>query len=277
MNCEDPVTVLYPPTGEQRPLRNLYRDLPLEPPDRDPGLFIYSNFVTSLDGRIALEVPGSSGVPAQIANPRDWRLFQELAARTDVLITSGRYLRQFAAGTAQHVLPVGGDEDFRDLRDWRLAQGLPAQPDVAVVSAGLDFAVPERLLAERERVLVFTGDTAPGERRRQLTAQGCRVVVCDGGPAVSGAGIAAALAEAGYERAYSVTGPQILRGLLADGVLDTLFLTHALRMLGGRNFDTIVKGDVLGTAPTFALRSLYLDTFAPDGAMQLLACYDRRR
>lgn len=278
MNYDDPVTQLYPADGPtSRPLRGLYLAQRLTPPGWHGELFTYSNFVTSLDGRIALDAPsaGASGVPPQTANPRDWRLFQELAARADVVITSGRYLRQFAAGTAQDVLPVGSDAAFRDIREWRHGQGLQAQPDVAVVSAGLAFDVPRTLLLTR-RVVVLTTGEAPAERRNALAAAGCSVMTTDPGPGVSGRGVARALTEAGYRRAYSVTGPQILRLLIADGVLDSLFLTHALRALGGRAYDTIVEGDVLEDAPAFDLRSLFLDTHAPAGAMQLLARYDRR-
>lgn len=278
MDYDAPVTQLYPAEGEaSRPLRNLYLQQPLEPRHWPGGLFVYSNFVASLDGRIALDAPsaGASGVPPQTANPRDWRLFQELAGRADILITSGRYLRQFAAGTAQDVLPVGSEAAFADIRDWRRAQGLTVQPDVAVISASLAFEVPRSLLETRQ-VVVLTTDGAPEERRRNLAAQGCSVVTTDTGPDLSGRGIARALAGAGYRRAYSVTGPQILHLLIADGVLDTLFVTHALRVLGGRSYDTIVEGEVLEDAPAFDLRSLFLDTHAPAGAMQLLARYDRR-
>ncbi|MBA1145481.1 dihydrofolate reductase family protein [Ectothiorhodospiraceae bacterium WFHF3C12] len=278
VKLDDPVTTLYPPTGRTRPLRNLYLEQPLEPENWDGSLFLYSNFVTSLDGRIALDAPtaGASGVPPHTANPRDWRLFQELAAQAGVLITSGRYLRQFAAGTAQDVLPVGSDEAFADLLAWRRAQNLPPQPDVAVVSASLDFDVPEALVESRQRILVLTSAHAPRDRRQAHEARGCQVVVCDQGATVTGAGIYRALEAAGYRRAYSVTGPQILRLLLADGVLHALFLTQALRMLGGEAYDTLVEGDVLADAPAFELRTLFHDPYAPEAASQLLACYDRR-
>lgn len=279
VNYDDPVTPLHPSDDRSpRALRGLYLEQPLEPPGWPGGLFVYSNFVTSLDGRIALDAPaaGASGVPPQTANPRDWRLFQELAGRAGIIITSGRYLRQFAAGSAQDVLPVGNDAAFDDIRAWRRSEGLTPQPDVAVISASLDFEVPDTLLQERRRILVLTSAESPHERRCAHEARGCSVVVCDKGHGVSGAGVARSLVEAGYRRAYSVTGPQILRLLLADGVLDTLFLTHALRALGGRNFDTIVEGDTLVDAPAFELRTLYMDPNAPEGASQLLACYDRR-
>jgi riboflavin biosynthesis pyrimidine reductase len=277
VSYDAPVYRLYPDGGAHRALRNLYLDLPLEPSGWHGELFVYSNFVTSLDGRIALNVPrsGGSGVPPQTANPRDWRLFQELAGRADVLITSGRYLRQLARGSAQDVLPIGANRDFADIRHWRHERGMVEQPDVAVVSASLEFEIPAMLTASRERLLVLTGTRAPEPRKRALRDSGCQVLECDEGIAVTGAGVARALAGAGYRRAFSVAGPQILHLLAADGILDTLFLTLALRLLGGRDYDSILEGDLLPEPASFSLRGLYHDPHAPDGAAQLLGCFDR--
>ena len=51
--------------------------------------FVYTNYVTSIDGRIAIPRPEGQGmmVPKETANDRDWRLFQELAVQADVIIS----------------------------------------------------------------------------------------------------------------------------------------------------------------------------------------------
>ena len=91
-----PVTRLYPATGEQYPLEGLYLQHHLHLEGQPGTPFIYSNFITSLDGRIALGSSGSTShkVPSATVNSRDWRLYQELAGQADLLVTSGRYFRQ---------------------------------------------------------------------------------------------------------------------------------------------------------------------------------------
>ena len=86
---------LYPNPGREHRLQGLYLDQIAARGDSN-DTFIYSNFISSLDGRIALPGAGRSSheVPPAIANSRDWRLFQELAAQADLLITSARYFRQ---------------------------------------------------------------------------------------------------------------------------------------------------------------------------------------
>src|SRR5690554_2573818 len=94
---DDVVPLLGDDAGQPRPLAGLYRDATL--PERGrTGPWIYANFVTTLDGRISLvdESSSTEGVTASIGHSRDWRLFQELACRADVILSSGRYLRDLA-------------------------------------------------------------------------------------------------------------------------------------------------------------------------------------
>lgn len=269
-----PLIPLHPPESHDPvPLHHLYRDLPLPGGD---GLYVYGNFVTSLDGRIALgDGLPAQAVPGSIANPRDWRLFQELAARADILLSSGRYFRDLHAGRAQDILPLGSD--YGDLITWRRDQGRPGQPDVVVISASLDFQLPELLFRQGRRVWVATVAGASPRDRDRLQRQGATLVECGAGPRVDAALLTRHLAQEGYRRAYSVTGPWVLHELLRAGVLDTLFLTHRLRIVGGTDYATITEGPVLAPPADFDLAHLYLDREGDGHAGQLFARYDRRR
>ena len=105
------------------------------------------------DGRIAIVNPGAGkmGVPHATANPRDWRLFQELAAQADVMITTGSHLRHRMEGDAQEI-STGDDPRFADLRAWRKARNLAPRADLAVVSRSLDFPYPTDMAAGWRKV-----------------------------------------------------------------------------------------------------------------------------
>jgi riboflavin biosynthesis pyrimidine reductase len=270
-----PILRLYPQPYAELPLAGLYlgHDLRRLGGERP---FVYSNYVVSLDGRIAIPHPNKPGmtVPKQIANERDWRLFQELAVQADVLITSGRYLRDYAEGRAQEILAVFAEPQFADLKQWRLDQGLPPQPDLAVISNSLDFSIPV-VLAEGERsVLVFTSATADPTRIKQLEDQAGRVIVA-GDEGVDGRSLIQHLAQMGYRTIKNTTGPKVLHLLLAANVLDRLYLTHAQRILGGDPFSSIVEGDLIEPPVNFQLHSLYHDPHALAGAGQLLTSFSR--
>ncbi len=270
-SLQAPVTRLLPTPHETRPLRGLYLESPLEPA-AGSGPFVYANFVTSLDGRIAVDNGAVYGVPRSVANPRDWRLFQELAARADCLITSGRFLRQWEAGAAQDVLPLG--PRFDDLRAWRLAAGMPAQPDVAIVSASLDFNLPPMLAGGERRVWLLTSAGTPARRLRRHLSAGVRLAADPLPRRLDGCTIRDALGGLGYRRIYSVTGPQVMHTLVADGTLDALFLTVRHRLIGGDGYDSIVEGSAFKRPGDLELRWLYLDAGFGDGAGQHFLRFD---
>lgn len=271
----DNLTQLYPQPARDFPLAGAYlaHDLRQEATN-GARPFLYANFVTSLDGRIA--VPRDDGgltVPKNVANERDWRLFQELAAQADLIISSGRYLREWAEGKAQEILQVD-DPRFADLRAWRQARGLPPQPDIAIISGSMRFPIPDVLTANGRRFVVFTAGRPDAARVQEIEDAGGQVFVT-GEQAVDGAALAQQMGRLGYRAAYSAAGPRILRLLLAGGVLDRLYLTLTGRLLGGDPFATIVEGPLLETAVDLALHTLYHDPAGPGGVSQLFLCYAR--
>jgi riboflavin biosynthesis pyrimidine reductase len=272
-----PLTQLLPPTGATTELHGLYLDEGLHRRGSTARPFVYSNYVSSIDGRIALPSPDhrSHQVPPAISNARDWRLFQELAAQADVLITSARYFRQAEAGEHQDQLPVGPTEDFADLRAWRLQQGLAAQPDVVILSNSLDIPVAALQGYPHRNLYLATGAGNDLARARSLArAAGIELLQAGSGATVDGADLLQELGRRGYRSVYAIAGPAVLNTLLRGGVLDRLYLTHAHRLLGGMEFDTLNWGPVLNGPVALEPVSLYLDRHAPQGASQLFAAYD---
>lgn len=270
-----PVVRLVPPPPAKSPLHGLYLGHELRLLAQQAGRpYVVTNFVTSLDGRIAVPRQDGSGltVPANIANDRDWRLFQELAVQADLIISSGRYLRDYAAGRAQEILQVYDDPRFEDLRAWREDRSLAPQPALAIISKSLDFEIPA-VLAEGDRdVVIFTTEDADRARVRELERQRSRVIFA-GQRQVTGRRLVDALAALGYQTIYSAAGPQVLHMLLADQVLDRLYLTVVGRLIGGDPFASIVDGSLLASPVDMRLVSMFHDS---QGAGQLLMCYERQ-
>lgn len=273
----DSIIRLFPLPSQEFPLKGLYLSHNLRENKRDSGeSFVYSNYVTSLDGRIAVPHPTKAGmvVPDQITNPRDWRLFQELAVQADILITSGRYLRDYAEGRAQEILRVYDDPQFTDLKDWRTERGLSPQPDMAVISGSLDFPVPPALVQGDRNIIVITTSRADPERIKALESQAGKVIIAGEG-SVNGYRLVESLLEMGYRTIYNTTGPKVLHLLLAAGVLDRLYLSFVNRLLGGSPFSSIVEGGLLDPPADFILNTIYLDPHALNGLGQLLTSYNR--
>ena len=272
----DTILKLYPLPAQELPLEGAYLAHDLRQyAEKTNKPFIYANFVVSLDGRIAIPHPSGRGltVPQATANARDWRLFQELAAQADLVLSSGRYLREWAEERAQEILRVD-DPRFADLERWRKARRLAPLPDIAIISASLDFPIPPVLTAGGRKALVFTTANPDPGRVEQIEAQAGQVLVA-GENSVNGSRLVGHLAELGYHTVYSAAGPRILHLLAEKNVLDRLYLTYASRMLGGRPFSSILEGPALTPALDFKIHHIYLDPHALGGSGQLFLSYDR--
>ena len=273
----DNIWQLYPTPAREIALSGLYLNHDLRGQHEGLGRpFVYTNYVTSIDGRIAIPRPTGQGmmVPKATSNDRDWRLFQELAVQADCIISSGRYLRDYVEGKAQEILRVYDEPRFADLGRWRAARGLSRYPDLAVVSGSLDFPIPSFLTQEGRQVVVITHGAANRERVARLEDAGARAVVA-GESEVRGRTAIAALGELGYRTIYMATGPRVHHLLLADDALDRLYTTVAHRLLGGQPFSSLVEGDVLQPAIGLRLHQLYFDPHALDGLGQQFVCYAR--
>lgn len=236
---------------------------------------VYTNYIASLDGRIAVEQPGGGGrnVPEMVTNPDDWRLYQELAAQADMLLVSARYIRELANNKAQAGLPLSNERTFQDLHEWRRANGKPAQPAVTILSRRLDVPLEKVPGLGARDVYVATGSAADRASLIALQRAGVRTIVA-GEKEVDGKSLINALSHEGFKRIYSIAGPGVLETLIKGGVLDRVYLTQVHRLIGGTSYDTLLEGSLLLPPVDFRLTALYYDDRSSDNCGQFFGIYD---
>jgi riboflavin biosynthesis pyrimidine reductase len=270
---------LYPSSGVTRPLDGAYLAHDLRRLGTAEQPFVYANFVSSLDGRIAVVEAdtGESYVLEDLTSSHDWRLFQELQAQADCMVTHGGYLRALGAQKFADILQVGLAKHAVDIGRWRNAHGLMRQPAIAIVSRTLDFPLPASLEQNQQPVHIITTTEAPADRVASWQQRGCEVVLTGAGASVEGAALISALSTRGYAHVYLMAGPQMLQTVLRDGSLSRLYLTVTHQLIGGELFHTLTAGARLGPAGRLRLHSLYYDAVAPKGTGQFLASFDVRK
>jgi riboflavin biosynthesis pyrimidine reductase len=270
---------LYPQAGPMRALDGTYLAHGLHLLGTSAQPFVYANFVSSLDGRIAVVEAhtGESYVLEDLTSGHDWRLFQELQAQADCMVTHGGYLRALAARKFQDILQVGVAKDALDVGRWRSAHGLTRQPAIAIVSRTLDFPVPPSLARHDQAVHIITGPDAPADRVAGWRDRGYEVIVAGSAASVEGAPMIRELGARGYARLYLLAGPQMLETVVRDGSLSRLYLTLTHQLIGGEMFHTLTAGPRLGRAGRLLLHTLYYDAVAPKGTGQWFASFDVRR
>jgi riboflavin biosynthesis pyrimidine reductase len=274
-SLEGRLQALYP-EPQRRALEGLYLSDDLRRCAASDCVYLYSNFITSLDGRIAVsrEAGDELAVPEETANPRDWRLLLELAAPADALIVSGRYLRQLEEGSAQALPPFEGEVPA-DILAFRSSLGLSPQPALVVISNSLELPQAQLSRQQDRSMIVVTSEASPQARARRLRADGV-IVVRAGKSRVEGEALVAALRQLKLHLVYSIAGPEVMHTLLEAGVLQRLYLTTVLRVLSGTGYATMARGALLDPACDFELAALYLDNQGPEGIQQLLQVFDRR-
>ena len=230
---------------------------------RNPEPTLRVNFIASADGAVTL-----GGLSGGLHGPGDKEIFDSLRTVCDALVV--------AAGTVRA-------ENYDALRltpaarAWRRAHGLPEFPLMVIVSRSLDLDPGQLVFADAPiRPLVVTTTTAPAERVaavadvlavgddevdlgaavRALHGRGATQLLCEGGPHLLGALIAADLVT---ELCLTVSpllvggGPgRIAAGAAAEGrrltlrhvltLQDMLFLRYARQTPAG------IDGDFAGRA-----------------------------
>ena len=228
---------IYPEYKKYKRLRGIYLDDPLLCNDKEA--IVYSNFLASLDGRIAVSLNKQLLLPEQLTSNADHRLFLELQTQADCLITHGGYLRALAAGHLSNILHIGQTEEHADLADWRLRRGLPKQPLVVVCSNTLEFPIPDSL--QKKDVWIATSSRGNKQQIQAWQKQGYKVVVA-GKERVEGGILSSKLIDAGYCRLYLCAGPELFESCLSDRCLALHYMTLSMQFIGHPEFLTMLGG-----------------------------------
>ena len=265
---------LFPQPSKQCELKNLYLHQHGWYRTRQTKTVVVANFLTSLDGRIAVSQDASlhPKPPKSLTSEEDFRLFLELYAQADCLITHGGYLRALAENKLGNILQLPKRSKFKDLHTWRKMQGLAANPDVVIASASLDFPTHASMNKHGQRIYIATGQKANPDKCKMWQQRGYEVLFAGKSNFVEGVSLIQALAERNYQHVYLIAGPKMLHTMLKDQQLDKLYVSNSHQLLGGETFRTLLDGEVL-TQCRLQLNSLFYDTASENDCGQFFSSY----
>lgn len=183
----------------------------------EPADFLRVNFVASADG--AATVDGRSG---GLGSPADTRLFALLRARADAILVG--------AGTAR-AEGYGSLAATPEAIEARLARGQRPAPALVLVSRALDMTPDDPLITGGSEPTVILTCAAADPRRRERLAAVTPVLVA-GADAVDLAEARRRLAARGLRRILCEGGPTLFAAALAARVVDELCLTTAPLLVG---------------------------------------------
>jgi riboflavin biosynthesis pyrimidine reductase len=184
-----------------------------------PDEWVYANFVSTLDGVVALPgVAGSNRLIADASEP-DRLVMGLLRACADVVLIGAGTLRGSprAVWTAEAAYPDAAGV-FAELR---AGLGLSDHPDVAIITSGTDLPSDHPIL-ERQPIILTTAD---GAKRLEPLLHSAHVVSVNAGRHVDLSAAVDALRARGYGRILSESGPHLFGSLVEAQLIDELFLT----------------------------------------------------
>jgi riboflavin biosynthesis pyrimidine reductase len=275
MSMQNNLLRLYPPSGEKYAISGLYLAHQIHTLGSKECPFVYANFLSSLDGRIALEdsTQGTTYIPKHITTASDFRLFKELHAQSDCLITHGGYMRALDTGRLGNILQIRDD----DLVEWRNNNGLNSQPAIVIASASLNFPMHNSIQEHGQTVYIATGRNADPDRIRYWQNRGYPVLTTGKDRMVHGAPLIDELRGLGYKNIYLIAGPQMLDTMIREKQLSRLYLTITHQLIGGEGFRTLLTGSPLGSEGDLIIKSMYYDQYSPPSSGQFFMQFDLYR
>ncbi len=266
---------LHPPDTARHPLSGLCIGHRLVERAKVGQPYIYSSFIMSLDGAIAVD-DGHGGWthPATLTDPRDLRLLYELMAQADCLITSAGYLRDLRRGNLGNLLQLPKTPELQYLRDYRARHHGASFPSVLAVSKSLDFPIPSSLADHRQTLRVLAPADAPRRRVDALRERGVDVALAKDSGEVGAEDVVANLKEMSARTAYLFCGPRMNGILMRSGHVRRLYLTWLHRLQGGR--PALTAGSFLpaARAPSLNLVELFQAEAEGDLPGFWFGCFD---
>ncbi len=265
---------LFPQSSDKQELKNLYLYKHGWYSANTNQPIVAANFLSSLDGRIAIspDSKSSAELPKSLTSDEDFRLFLELHAQADCLITHGGYLRSLATQKLGNILQLPSTKDCEDLYNWRALQGLPPHPALVIASSSLNFPMHPSIKENGQTIYIATSQQADADKIKKWQDQGYEVLIAGESNSVEGKPLIDTLSAKGYKHFYLIAGPKMLYTMVNDQQLNKLYLSHSHQLLGGDLFRTILDGPALNS-PRLELNSLFYDESSENSHAQFFNHY----
>ncbi len=190
------------------------------------------NFVSSVDGRATI-----SGRSGPLGDDGDHALFHGLREQVDAVLAGTVTLRTERYG------PILGKAVGRpERREHRALRGLSPEPLVCVITRSGAVPTDIPLFADSETKIVIFSPTDI-----EIAGSGAEVTVVrlDCKELTLTTALARLHSDHGVRTVLCEGGPTLFNALLAEGVVDELFLTIAPKLAGGGRGPTISSGSEL--------------------------------
>ena len=250
------INKIYPPSKKKLyKASTLYLNPLLSKAYKQYRPLYYANFLTSFDGRIATYDKKNSCLltPQSIKSSVDFSLFCQLHAQSDCLVTNTQYIKGLNKGYYGNILTVNNDT----LKRWRNKNGIKKQ-DIIILSNSLDFPINNKILDLKDRITILT-TSKNNKKINNFKKNGFKLTKFRG-KNISANQLNKYILKNNFEAVYFIAGPTIVEQMINSNLLDKLYSSTSISMMGTQKYDTIIRGNFLKNPIDIELIEMYIYT-----------------
>jgi len=247
---------IYPHNKDTKcKLDNLYLNPLLSDIYKNSRPVYYANFLSSLDGRIAVYSKKHRLLltPDAIKSSVDFTLFSQLHAQADCLVTNTNYMKGLNKGYYGDILSVKN----KKLAQWRKDNDIRSHK-IIILSNSLDFPINKKLESYKDKIVILT--TATNLKKiNKFKEKGYEIVKCQGNN-VSAKSLNKYIIKNKFKSVYFIAGPTIVEKMIAEKLLDRLYYSTSMSLIGTQKYDTIIRGKFLKETVNLNLIEMFIYT-----------------
>ena len=215
----------------------------------------YANFLTSFDGRIATFNKKNKLLltPNKIKNDVDFSLFCQLHAQSDCLVTNTQYINGLNKGHYGDILSINN----KTLEKWRLKNNLPEQK-IIILSNSLNFPINKIIEKYKNQITILTTSNEFKKINRFIEKK--YNIVKYKGNNITPAILNNFILKNKLRSIYFIAGPRIVEQMISKNLLDKLYCSVSMGLVGTDNYDKIIRGDYLKKFTNLNLQEMYIGT-----------------
>lgn len=236
-------------------LENLYLNPLLSMIYKGNNPIYYANFLSSLDGRIAIYSKKHRLLltPDAIKNTVDFVLFSQLHAQADCLVTNTHYIKGLNKGYYGDILSVKNQK----LAQWRKDNNIRSHK-IIILSNSLDFPINKKLETYKDKIIILT-TTEDLKKINKFKEKGYDIVKCRG-KNVSAKSLNKCIIQNKLKSVYFIAGPTIVEQMMAEKLLDRFYYSTSMSLVGTQKYDTIIRGNFLKETVGLDLTEMFIHT-----------------
>ena len=250
------INKIYPPSKKKLyKASTLYLNPLLSKAYKQYRPLYYANFLTSFDGRIATYDKKNSCLltPQSIKSSVDFSLFCQLHAQSDCLVTNTQYIKGLNKGYYGNILTVNNDT----LKRWRNKNGIKKQ-EIIILSNSLDFPINNKILDLKDRITILT-TSKNNKKINNFKKNGFKLTKFRG-KNISANQLNKYILKNNFKAVYFIAGPTIVEQMINSNLLDKLYSSTSISMMGTQKYDTIIRGNFLKNPIDIELIEMYIYT-----------------